>query len=186
MSRFGPSSLPVLTVWSSPGARELPESTRGLDDRVAVYLTAEDEEQSRYQGGHEAVHVLFTPVEAHHWLHEVLAVVFALEFLRAEGLDDYRQRQINAHDRSQALLSLAQLVSIDSGRYPPGIYERASVFGRSLARVTGSDVLFRARDYWDDSKGHRPDYWAWVDGLPGKGSGRRGVGRGSIMLGTSA
>jgi hypothetical protein len=166
MSRFGLVSLPDITVWSSPGAEELPETTLGLDDKVAVYLTATDEEQSRYQAGHESFHALFTPIGTHHWLHELLAVVFALEFLHVEGLDYHRQRQINADDRSRSVLSLAEFVSIDSGPYPPGTYERASIFGRNLARVTGSDVLFEARDCWNEASGHCPDYWAWVDGLP--------------------
>ncbi len=167
ISRFSVASVPDITVWSSPGAKEKPETTHGRDKDPAIYLTSTGLEQSRYQAGHEIFHALFTPIETHHWLHEMLAVVFALEFLAVEGLDSYRQREINRHDRNRSVMSPAEFVATDSGPYPPGLYERASIFGRTLARVVGSETLFEARGCWNAASG-RPDYWAWVDSLPGR------------------
>lgn len=183
VSRFHVASAPGVTVWSSPGGAELPETTRGLDGGVAVYLTAADREQATYQAGHESFHALFTPVQTHHWLHELLAVMFALEFLHAQGLGEYRQRVINDDDRGARALPLARLVQVDAAPYPPGLYARASVFGRSLARAAGIDALFTARDSWEPATAARPHYWAWVDGLP-RSSRRRVEALGVVRAAT--
>lgn len=164
-SRFD-VEVPSVTVWSSPGAIEWPETTRGIDQGIAIYLTATTAQQSIFQAGHEVFHVVTTPLGTHHWLHEMLACVFALEFARSEGLSEYCQIQINEDDRFRPALPLATFVSVDAMPYPVGMYQRASVFGRDLARAVGSDVLFEARSHW--TADGRPDYWGWVDSLPGK------------------
>lgn len=164
-TRFDDRPRGPITVWHSPGADELPESTHGPSDEPAIYLTHSTPDQGTFQAGHEVFHVLFTPVATHHWVHEMLAVVFALDTLAATGFDHYRQSTIDDHDRAAANLPLDDLAAVVEYPYPPGTYGRASVFGRQLVGLVGRERFFDLRGSWNAQTGE-PDYWSWLDGLP--------------------
>ena len=166
-TRFDDQPRQPITVWHSPGAGELPESTHGPSGEPAIYLMHSTPDQGTYQAGHEVFHALFTPVAIHHWVHEMLAVAFALDLLAAKGFDRYRQSTIDDHDRAAVNVALDELVAVVEFPYPPGTYARASVFGRQLVSLVGPERFFDLRGSWNAQTG-KPDYWSWLDGLPGE------------------
>lgn len=166
-TRFEAELSQPIVVWHSPGADELPESTTGSAGEHAIYLSHSTPEQGAYQASHEVFHTLFTPVDTHHWTHEMLAVVFSLDFLAAEGFADYRVSTIDGLDRASAALRLDDLVAVVGIPYPRGTYGRASVIGRQLVGLVGSDRFFELRDSWVAGTGS-PEYDGWVEALPGE------------------
>ena len=164
-TRFEKEPSQPIAVWHSPGADELPESTNGSAGEHAIYLSHSTPDQGAYQAGHEVFHTLFTPVDTHHWVHEMLAVVFALDFLAADGFEAYRRSTIEGHDRAAADLSVADLFQAVAIPYPSGTYALASVLGRQLVETAGPERFFELRRFWDVQT-LRPDYASWLESLP--------------------
>jgi hypothetical protein len=166
-----PNEPPVLwLVAEVPGGSNLepipPESTHDLDRHPVIYLTGRTADQLVFQAAHEVFHLLFTPVPTHHWLHELVAVVFSLDCLQATGRMAYLAAEIRELEAAAAALSLEELFKVDEMPYPPGLYGRATVFGRRLMSIVGPTGYKGLATSWTPDG--KPDYWRWVDTLPTK------------------
>ena len=142
----------------------LPMTTRDRVGRPVVYLPGSTLDQILFQAAHESVHLLCTPPTTFHWTHELVAVLFSLEALKALGQDDYRRNVIADLEGQARELSLEDFMSVTTPVYPPGMYGRAAVFGRQLAHAVGpAGYRSLVRSFGPDGT---PDYWGWVNRLP--------------------
>ena len=167
--RFGAQQPARLTIWlvEQPHApddqRMPPEATQDRLGQPVIYLTGQTENQLAYQATHEVVHVLFTPIEIHHWTHEVVAVLFSLEFLKASGKAEYLAEVLADQEAEAVKMTLDEFVRSQQP-YGLGFYGRASVFGRQLIQIVGPAGYIGIAKHW--TAAGQPDFWAWVDALP--------------------
>ena len=167
--RFRAQRPPRLTIWlveepHAPDDQHIPpEATRDRLGQPVIYLTGQTENQLAYQAAHEVVHVLFTPIQIHHWTHEIVAVLFSLEFLEASGKAEYLAAVLAAQEAEAVRMTLDEFVRSQQP-HRLGFYGRASVFGRQLIQIVGPAGYVGIARHW--TAAGQPDFWAWVDALP--------------------
>ena len=139
----------------------MPETV--YEERLGAYHLYLDRDsnwlQLQYSAAHEAFHRVCTPRNLRHWIHEMLAVMFALRYLRSIGLHEHAATNEAALEAEASQLSLARLLRLTATAYLPGVYGRAFVLGRELEAVVGWDQLRRLALSYDSSGG--PDLEPW-------------------------
>jgi hypothetical protein len=136
-------------------------------DRYCIYIASgSNDDQIRYQLGHEAVHRLNSPPHTRHWTHEMVAELFTIEMLRREGhgfyahlihLSSMSNHDVDfeplchaAHwDASVASYAAAYRLAVD-------LSNREEIGTAKLWELLGTNV---------DVEGV-PDVGAWLAGLP--------------------
>jgi hypothetical protein len=127
--------------------------------RVVYFSRTSDWWQQRYELAHEAVHRVATPVGTHHWVHEMLAVHFAVAHLAAVGLVDHAATCAKKLEAEAADLSLEQMRTVDQLPYPEGLYGRAYVTAVDLHATVGDEALWRLVTVFGDGT---PDWQGWL------------------------
>jgi hypothetical protein len=155
----------VVDVWHSPGAAEPPEYTLGPAGEPAIYLSHSTSDQGAFQAGHEVFHAYFTPVDTHHWVHEMLAARFSLDFLAHRGSAEYRQSVLETFEHDGGTNRALLQDDLETTVFDSTFYARAIQLADALVDVIGADRFFELRSAWDGQRS-APDYWAWLDELP--------------------
>ena len=156
------SSRPTLLLF---GLR--PECIREPDDRrYDIYLQRDsDPYQLRLQIGHEMFHRVCSEGRIFHWTHEMLACLVSVRLLRRSGADAYADQIEREYEAQAAQLSFDAFQNRDLSAppYPPGLYGRAYITGRSLLEVVGWSALCRLARALDATG--NPDLRCWQKNL---------------------
>jgi len=124
---------PTNVVWLFKGSI-VPQTIQFPADAIEVYLQPSSDpptpDQTLFQLGHEATHVLCGP-RIVDWSHETVAVLFSLKFLRQRGYANY------AAQEEEALLDedptpIGEFLGWHELPAPPGLYGRAYRTGTDL------------------------------------------------------
>ena len=107
------------------GASKAPFTIHDLERRVSlVYLqTGMAPYVFAKQIGHECFHRWCTPTLAHHWVQEMMAEVFAVDFLQHVGEGEYAGNVLTHAQTVAPALPVANFVQVTSLPYPPGMYD---------------------------------------------------------------
>jgi hypothetical protein len=147
------------TLWLGQAPLTVPDG-----DGFAIYLAqGSDLDQYRYQIAHESFHRV-CGVGVQHWVHELLAELFAYFRLRQAGHGDYAAGIEARAVRSASLVSLAELHRW-SGGSEPAYYARAYMLGIELVKCCGWAATCQLAHYYDDQS--QPDPWRWAQALGG-------------------
>jgi hypothetical protein len=143
---------------------EFAESTHDAPGlvRLVYFSRTSDWWQQRYELAHEAFHRVATPVGTHHWIHEMLAVRFAVSHLAAVGLADHAAECVKRLEAEAADLSSEEMLAVEQLPYPNGLYGRCYLTSVELDAAVGDQALWQLATLFRNGQ---PDWRGWLDTL---------------------
>jgi hypothetical protein len=130
--------------------------------RLVYFSRTSDWWQQRYELAHEAFHRVATPISTHHWVHEMLAVRFAVSHLATVGLAEHAAECVKRLEDEASDLSTHEMLAVEQLPYPTGLYGRGYVTAVELEAAVGKRSLWQLATSFRDGK---PDWRGWLDSL---------------------
>lgn len=120
-----------------------PQVMEERDGSFTIYLEdGTDYWQLRSQAGHEAFHMVATPMSTFHWLHEGLAEYASWRLMERSGDPNTRDAHVEhaakmyaEHREGASGCSRALMQSVDKIGYPPHFYDQAFMTVQELLGV---------------------------------------------------